>query len=113
MIRTFRSRVILFALFSIVGSATVPLSYAAQPLDTAKIEQLTGAKGKMDEKEGAFKVSLPRSDINVTAGGGEENTPPGATTPGAFLKKGRPTLGMRRPGVVGEKCDSSVKRDPV
>ena len=28
-------------------------------LDTARIEQLTGAKGKLDEKEGVFKVSVP------------------------------------------------------
>ena len=35
---------------------------AAPALDTAQIEQLTGAKGKLDEKEGVFKVSVPRSD---------------------------------------------------
>jgi hypothetical protein len=28
-------------------------------LDTARIEQLTGQKGKLDEKENVFKVSLP------------------------------------------------------
>ena len=44
-------------------------------LDTAKIEELTGAKGKLDEKEGAFKVSVPRSDLSVTAAGARL-TPP-------------------------------------
>jgi len=38
-------------------------------LDTARIEQLTGAKGQMNDKEGVFKVSLPRTDLNVTSGG--------------------------------------------
>ena len=42
---------------------------AGAPLDTAKIEQLTGAKGKLDEKEGVFKVSVPRTDLKVVAGG--------------------------------------------
>jgi hypothetical protein len=50
------------------------MNSAAKALDTAKIEQLTGAKGKMDEKEGVFKVSLPRNDINVTAAGVKRTT---------------------------------------
>jgi hypothetical protein len=29
-------------------------------LDTARIEQMTGAKGTLDAKEGVFKVSVPR-----------------------------------------------------
>src|SRR2546429_2845440 len=61
---------------------------AAQALDTAKIEQLTGAKGKMDEKEGVFKVSLPRSDINVTAAGVKMTPPMGLTCWAAFMKMG-------------------------
>jgi hypothetical protein len=36
-------------------------------LDNARIETLTGAKGKLDEKEHVFKVSVPRSDLSVTA----------------------------------------------
>ena len=35
------------------------------PFDTAKIEELTGAKGALNEKEGVFKVSVPRSDLSV------------------------------------------------
>jgi Domain of Unknown Function (DUF1259) len=38
-------------------------------LDTALIEQLTGAKGTLDPKEGVFKVSVPRTDLQVTAAG--------------------------------------------
>jgi uncharacterized protein DUF1259 len=35
--------------------------------DAASIERLTGAKGAWNEKEGVFKVSVPRSDLAVTA----------------------------------------------
>jgi hypothetical protein len=37
--------------------------------DTARIEELTGAKGALDEKAGVFKVSAPRWDLKVTAAG--------------------------------------------
>ncbi|MGH7249572.1 MAG: DUF1259 domain-containing protein [Minisyncoccia bacterium] len=35
-------------------------------LDKAKIEQLTGLKGSLDEKEGVFKVSSPRNDVKIS-----------------------------------------------
>jgi len=54
------------------------IAAAQEKLDTAKIEQLTGAKGKMDEKEGVFKVSVPRADLKVTTAG-VKMTPPLAT----------------------------------
>jgi hypothetical protein len=38
-------------------------------LDAAKIEQLTGIKGKLDSAEGVFKVSQPRTDLNATVAG--------------------------------------------
>jgi hypothetical protein len=34
-------------------------------MDTAKIEQLTGLKGKLSEEENVFKVSKPRTDVRV------------------------------------------------
>jgi hypothetical protein len=49
-----------------------PLAIAAEDqskLDTAKIEQATGAKGQMNAEEGVFKVSFPRSDVKVTIDG--------------------------------------------
>src|SRR5438105_7744299 len=61
---------------------------AAQPLDTARIEQLTGAKGKLDEKEGVFKVSLPRNDIHVTAAGVKMTPPMGLTCWASFMSMG-------------------------
>ena len=61
---------------------------AAAPLDTAKIEQLTGMKGTLSAKEGVFKVSFPRSDLNVTAGGVHLTPPMGLTAWAAFTKAG-------------------------
>lgn len=37
-------------------------------LNSAQIEQLTGAKGQFDQKEKVFKVSVPRADLNLTIG---------------------------------------------
>ena len=48
----------------------VPLTAAlAVPLDTAKIDQVIGLKGKMNEKEGAYKVTFPRNDVKVVVDG--------------------------------------------
>jgi hypothetical protein len=63
-------------------------------LDTAKIEELTGAKGKLDEKEGAFKVSVPRSDLSVTAAGVRLTPPMGLTSWAAFKRVGAHTMVM-------------------
>jgi hypothetical protein len=38
-------------------------------LDTAKIDQLTGLKGKMNPAEGAYKVTFPRNDLAVAVDG--------------------------------------------
>ena len=50
--------------------ATMSLGSIASPfaaeLDTAKIDALIGLKGKLNEKEGTYKVSFPRADIPVT-----------------------------------------------
>src|SRR5439155_11482468 len=42
---------------------------AADVLDQAKIDQLTGLKGKFNEKEGVYKVTFPRSDVKVVVDG--------------------------------------------
>lgn len=57
-------------------------------LDTAKIDELTGAKGKLDEKEGAYKVSFPRNDLKVTTGGVKLTPPMGLTCWAAFTRAG-------------------------
>src|SRR5262249_53264668 len=41
----------------------------AAALDTAKIDQITGLKGKMNEKEGVYKVTMPRNDVKVVVDG--------------------------------------------
>jgi hypothetical protein len=41
----------------------------AADLDTARIDELTGLKGKMDEKEGVYKVTLPRNDVKIVVDG--------------------------------------------
>src|SRR6059058_2270751 len=37
----------------------------AADLDTARIDELTGLKGKFNDKEGVYKVTFPRSDVKV------------------------------------------------
>jgi len=41
----------------------------AAGLDTARIDELTGLKGKMNEKEGVYKVTFPRDDVKVIVDG--------------------------------------------
>jgi len=41
----------------------------AAGLDTARIDGLTGLKGKMNEKEGVYKVTFPRDDVKVIVDG--------------------------------------------
>jgi len=61
---------------------------AAAALDGEKIQQLTGLKGAMDAKEPVFKVSYPRSDLQVTAAGVKMTPPMGLTCWVAFTKMG-------------------------
>ena len=42
---------------------------ALAALDTAKIDYLTGLKGKLNEKEGVYKVTFPRDDVKVRISG--------------------------------------------
>ena len=60
----------------------------AAALDTARIEQLTGARGKLDRAAGVFKVSAPRTDLSVTVGGVKLTTPSGLTSWAAFQPAG-------------------------
>jgi len=60
----------------------------AAPLDAARIEQLTGAKGAWNDKEGVFKVSFPRTDLQVTAAGVRLTPPLGLTAWAAFTRVG-------------------------
>ncbi|NVB80708.1 MAG: DUF1259 domain-containing protein [Kofleriaceae bacterium] len=61
---------------------------SAPGLDTARIEKLTGAKGTLSEKDGVFKVSVPRKDLAVRIGGVKMTPPMGLTAWAAFQKMG-------------------------
>lgn len=67
-------------------TAAVLAAPTASKFEVAKIEQLTGAKGSLNEKEGVFKVSYPRSDLHVTAAGVHLTPPMGLTAWAAFTK---------------------------
>jgi hypothetical protein len=45
------------------------IGIASGSLDTDKIDQVTGLKGKLNEKEGVYKVTFPRDDVKVVVGG--------------------------------------------
>jgi hypothetical protein len=68
--------------------AAILVLLLAQALDTARIEKLTGAKGALDETEGVFKVSVPRTDLAVTAAGVRMTPPLGLTSWAAFKRAG-------------------------
>jgi hypothetical protein len=63
-------------------------------IDPARIEQLTGAKGKLNEREGVFKVTSPRTDLKVSAAGVKITPPLGLTSWASFQASGGQTLVM-------------------
>jgi hypothetical protein len=63
-------------------------------LDGTKIEQLTGLKGTLNEAEGVFKVTSPRSDVKVSVDGWQMPPFMGLTSWAAF------TDGKRAPAMV-------------
>ncbi len=52
----------------ITGAFLLPLAAvsSAAPLDTAKIDQLTGLKGALNQQEDVYKVTLPRTDVKIS-----------------------------------------------
>jgi hypothetical protein len=75
-------------------NASFLLAAPSAGLDAAKIEALTGLKGRMNEKEGVFKVSYPRSDIDATAAGVRLTPPMGLTAWAAFQTVGTHAMVM-------------------
>jgi hypothetical protein len=57
-------------------------------LDTGTIERLSGVKGELIETEGVFKVSVPRSDLDISVAGVKMTPPLGLTSWAAFQKAG-------------------------
>src|SRR4029078_12325425 len=84
---------IVLAAITIAGSLTLGMAAPAK-LDTAKIEQLTGLKGELNDKEGVFTVRAPRTDLQVTTAGVKMNPAMGLTSYAAFMKAGANTMVM-------------------
>ena len=57
---------LMVALGTIAGTG---LFAAADLLDGVKIDQITGLKGKLNEKEGVYKITFPRADVAVSVDG--------------------------------------------
>jgi hypothetical protein len=75
--------------------------------DAASIEKLTGAKGAWNEKEGVFKVSVPRSDLAVTAHGVRITPALGLTSWAAFTGSGKTSM------VMGDMVLTEEQVNPV
>jgi hypothetical protein len=63
--------------------ATVTAAGAAE-LDSAKIDSITGLKGKLNSEEGVYKVSQPRTDLKITVDNWEMPPFMGLTSWAAF-----------------------------
>jgi Domain of Unknown Function (DUF1259) len=55
--------------FLVVALCGANVDIASAALDTAKIDQITGLKGKFNEKEAVYKVTFPRNDVKVVVDG--------------------------------------------
>ena len=64
----------------------VDLATAAPPFDTTKIDQITGLKGKFNEKEGVYRATFPRADVPVAVDGWKMPPFMGLGTWAAFTK---------------------------
>ena len=83
----------LILIAAVTSAAATPVVSPRQ-LDTVRIEELTGAKGKLDEKEGVFKVSMPRGDLDVKVAGVRMTPPMGLTSWASFKRVGQHTVAM-------------------
>jgi Domain of Unknown Function (DUF1259) len=87
--------VVSAVLAALLCNGAITLGESSGPtLDTAALERLTGAKGTLDEKEGVFKVSVPRKDLSVTVAGVRMTPPMGLTSWAAFKRSGKDDMVM-------------------
>src|SRR5437870_3006949 len=77
---------VLFTAFTLASNAG-----QSKKLDTAQIDELTGLKGKLNEQEGVYKVSSPRTDLKISVDKWEMPPFMGLTSWAAFM-----------PGMKGE-----------
>lgn len=59
----------ILSILCVTLSAGLLTTASGADLDTAKIDQLTGLKGKMNQAEGVYKVTFPRDDVKVSVAG--------------------------------------------
>src|SRR5437763_4452814 len=55
--------------FLVIALCGANVDIASAALDTAKIDQITGLKGKLNEKEAVYKATSPRGDVKVAVDG--------------------------------------------
>src|SRR5438067_4126823 len=67
----FRVNDLIMKNFSIPAAILLAIisSAVGAGLDTARIDQITGLRGKMNEKEGVYRVTFPRDDVKVVVAG--------------------------------------------
>jgi hypothetical protein len=74
------------ALTLLLASLTLASNAAqSKKLDTNQIDDLTGLKGKLNEPEGVYKVSLPRNDLKISVDKWEMPPFMGLTSWAAFM----------------------------
>ena len=56
-------------LFLTAALCCATIATATAALDTAKIDAITGLKGKLNEKENVYKVTFPRDDVKIAVDG--------------------------------------------
>jgi hypothetical protein len=66
--KTSKTTATCWLLMASISLIAIGRSFAAD-LDTGRIDELTGLKGKMNEKEGVYKVTFPRDDVKVVVDG--------------------------------------------
>lgn len=54
---------------ALTSTLSLSLLAAEKELDGAKIDSITGLKGKFNEKEGVYRVTFPRDDVKVSVSG--------------------------------------------
>ena len=78
-----------FRCTAIVGAIIFSLQLSARAaLDTARIEEITGLKGAMNQEEQVFKVSAPRSDVPIVVNSWKMPPFMGLTSWAAFVAGG-------------------------
>jgi hypothetical protein len=101
----------LFLVLSTVApfslTPTLAWSEPSAAFNTQQIETLTGAKGQLNTQEGTFKVSAPRSDLNIRTAGVRMTPPLGLTSWATFMRAGNQTM------VMGDTVVTEAQVNPV